>query len=58
MEKFVLVFEQVMEELGLQKWFELYHGEGFAIVEERCQALEGFDQVEFENWKEKMYSDL
>jgi len=52
------VFEQVMVELGLVEWYQLYDGEGFAIVEERCKALEDFDQVAFDLWSEEMYWEL
>ena len=53
-EQFEVVFGEVMEELGIQKWYELFESEGFAIVEKRCQALEGFDQEAFEAWEEEM----
>ena len=58
LEKYEMIFGQVMEEKGYTEWYELCDSEDFDIVEERCKALKDFDLEIFESWTEEMAWDL
>ena len=58
---FEQVFENVMEELGLENWWELYDSENFDLVVERISERLGhnaWDDPEFIVWQDTMADDL
>lgn len=61
-EMFERVFEEVMDELNLNAWYELYDSEKFSIVENRIAEKLGitdpYENEEFCNWENEMYNDL
>ena len=53
MEMFDKVFDEVMEENGLENWYELFDSDEFGEVEERVSNLLGYDcwdNDEFCDW--------
>jgi len=60
-EMFEEVFAEVMEELGLSEWYELFDSDEFAMVEERITERLGYDCYECEefcDWERTMGEDL
>lgn len=58
LEKYEMIFAEVMEQKGCKGWYELFDSVDFEIVEERCKALEDFDLEVFNAWTEEMAWDL
>lgn len=60
-EVFEEVFGEVMEELGLEGWYELFDSEEFELVEDRIEAMFGaevFESEEYISWVHEMAWDL
>ena len=58
---FEQIFEEVMEMLELEAWYELFDSDDFEIVEERISAALGYDcceNEEFVAWYREMAEDL
>ena len=58
---FEQIFEEVMEMLGLEAWYELFDSDDFEIVEERISEALGYDcweDEEFIAWHREMAEDL
>ena len=58
---FEQIFEEVMEMLGLEAWYELFDSDDFEIVEERISAALGYDcwkDEEFIAWHREMAEEL
>ena len=59
---FERVFDEVMTELNINNWWELYDSDNFEIVEKRIAENLGiedaYDNEEFRKWETEMYWDL
>ena len=58
---FEQIFEEVMEMLGLEAWYELFDSNDFEIVEEHISAALGYDcweNEEFIAWYREMAEEL
>ena len=58
---FEQIFEEIMEMLGIEAWYELFDSDDFEIVEERISAALGYDcweSEEFVIWYREMAEDL
>lgn len=56
MDLFEEVFHEVMEELGLENWWDLVDSDDFEIVEERLAAYH--DTEEYREWVKMCAEDL
>ena len=50
------VFNEIMEELGLQNWWELFDSNDFEMVEQRLSAYQ--DTKEYKEWVAEMVAEL
>jgi hypothetical protein len=63
-EMFEKIFEEVMTEMNINSWYELYDSEKFEIVRERIAkamniTVEELDEnAEYNKWDEEMYWEL
>jgi hypothetical protein len=63
-EMFEKIFEEVMTEMNINSWYELYDSEKFEIVRERIAkamniTIEELDEnAEYNKWDEEMYWEL
>ena len=63
-EMFEKIFEEVMTEMNINSWYELYDSEKFEIVRERIAkamniTIEELDEnAEYNEWDEEMYWEL
>lgn len=60
-EMFEKMFEEVMDELGYEDWWELFDGKDFHKVEDRISEKLGYDcwdNEEFCDWTGEMADDL
>ena len=60
-EMFDTIFAEVMVELGLTGWWELFDSDEFEIVEERITEMLGYDcfeDADFLAWYREMAEDL
>jgi hypothetical protein len=63
-EMFEKIFEEVMTEMNINSWYELYDSEKFEIVRERIAkamniTIEELDEnTEYNKWDEEMYWEL
>lgn len=58
---FEQIFEEVMEMLGLEAWYELFDSDDFEIVEEHISESLGYDcweDEEFLTWYREMAEEL
>ena len=58
---FEQIFEEVMEIIGVNAWYELFDSDDFEIVEERISIKLGYDcweNEEFIAWHREMAEDL
>ena len=60
LDRFEEIFAEVMEEMDAD-WYEVFDGEGMAIVDTRIEAEFGadvFDSDEYQDWYDEMAEDL
>ena len=63
-EMFEKIFEEVMTEMNINSWYELYDSEKFEVVRERIAeamniTIEELDEnAEYNKWDEEMYWEL
>lgn len=50
------VFNEIMEELGLVNWWELFDSNDFEMVEQRLSAYQ--DTKEYKEWVAEMVAEL
>jgi hypothetical protein len=58
---FEQIFEEVMQMISVNAWYELFDSDDFEIVEERISAELGYDcweDEEFVVWYREMAEDL
>ena len=61
-EMFERIFDEVMNEMNVGSWYELYDSENFEVVEKRIAKELGiedaYENEEFCKWETEMYWDL
>lgn len=58
--KFDAIFDEVMNELGLTDWRELYNSDNFSIVEKRASEWLGYEashSAEYCEWEDEKYRE-
>ena len=57
-QKYEMIFNNFMEEKGIEAWYELFDSELFDIVAYRCYKLKDFDLEAFNAWTNEMAWEL